>query len=91
MRMRAINHYRMDGEDPSVVASGHTVFDLAWRGGSGVESAHFALDNLTDRDYYELRTTLNRGCRGRRRFAHPRNAGVSDFCNGGDDVRLRGK
>ena len=26
--MRAINHYRLDGDDPSIVASGHTVFDL---------------------------------------------------------------
>ena len=28
LRMRAINHYRLDGEDPSIVASGHTVFDM---------------------------------------------------------------
>jgi hypothetical protein len=28
LRMRAINHYRLDGDDPSIVASGHTVFDL---------------------------------------------------------------
>src|ERR1700739_3860122 len=28
LRMRAINHYRLDGNDPSIVASGHTVFDL---------------------------------------------------------------
>ena len=26
--MRAINHYRLDGNDPSIVASGHTVLDL---------------------------------------------------------------
>jgi hypothetical protein len=26
--MGAINHDRLDGEDPSIVASGHTVFDL---------------------------------------------------------------
>jgi hypothetical protein len=41
LRMRAINHYRLDDEDPSIVASGHTVFDMGlariwdWRGRSG--------------------------------------------------------
>jgi len=34
LRMRAINHYRLDGEDPSIVASGHTVVDLGWLGRS---------------------------------------------------------
>src|SRR5204863_6242267 len=29
LRMRAINHYRLDGEDASIIASGHTVFDLS--------------------------------------------------------------
>jgi outer membrane receptor protein involved in Fe transport len=54
LRMRAINHYRLDGEDPSIVASGHTVFDLgaSRRIRRGVE-LNFALDNLTNRDYYE--------------------------------------
>ena len=28
LRMRAINHYRLDRDDPSIVASGHTVLDL---------------------------------------------------------------
>jgi hypothetical protein len=26
--MRSINHYRLDGDDPGIVASGHTVFDF---------------------------------------------------------------
>jgi hypothetical protein len=54
LRMRAINHYRLDGEDPSIVASGHTVLDfgLSRRIRRGVE-LNFALDNLTNRDYYE--------------------------------------
>jgi outer membrane receptor protein involved in Fe transport len=54
LRMRAINHYRLDGVDPSVVASGHTVFDLAVlrRIRRGVE-LNLSLDNLTNRDYYE--------------------------------------
>ena len=53
-RMRAINHYRLDGEDPSVVATGHTVFDLgvAKQVRRGVE-LNLSLDNLTNRDYYE--------------------------------------
>jgi outer membrane receptor protein involved in Fe transport len=54
LSMRAINHYRLDGDDPSIVASGHTVLDL------GVAKQinrrlelNLALDNLTNRDYYE--------------------------------------
>jgi outer membrane receptor protein involved in Fe transport len=53
-RMRAINHYRLDGEDPSIVASGFTVFDM----GLAKQIGHFvelnlSLDNLTNRNYYE--------------------------------------
>jgi hypothetical protein len=53
-RMRAINHYRLDGNDPSILASGHTVFDLgiARQLHRGVEF-NLSLDNLTNRDYYE--------------------------------------
>ena len=54
LRMRAINHYRLDGNDPSIVASGHIVFDL----GVSRRITHrlelnLSLDNLTDRAYYE--------------------------------------
>jgi hypothetical protein len=54
LRMRAINHYRLDGDDPSIVASGHTVFDLgvARQIRRGVE-LNLSLDNLTNRDYFE--------------------------------------
>jgi hypothetical protein len=54
LRMRAINHYRLDGDDPSIVASGHTVFDfgLARKLSRRVE-LNLSLDNLTNRDYYE--------------------------------------
>jgi outer membrane receptor protein involved in Fe transport len=54
LRMRAINHYRLDGDDPSIVASGHTVFDLgiARRVSRNME-LNFSVDNLTNRDYYE--------------------------------------
>src|SRR5581483_2174411 len=54
LRMRAINHYRLDGEDASIVAAGHTVFDLGlarplrrWL------EFNLSVDNLTNRDYYE--------------------------------------
>jgi outer membrane receptor protein involved in Fe transport len=54
LRMRAINHYRLDGEDASIVASGHTVFDLGLsrRIRRGLDF-NLTLDNLTNRDYYE--------------------------------------
>src|SRR5204863_10006907 len=54
LRIRAINHYRLDGDDPSIVASGHTVFDLgvAKQINRRVE-LNLSLDNLTSRDYYE--------------------------------------
>jgi outer membrane receptor protein involved in Fe transport len=54
LRMRAINHYRLDGDDPSIVASGHTVFDFALsrRLRRGIDW-NVALDNVTNRAYYE--------------------------------------
>jgi hypothetical protein len=54
LRMRAINHYRLDGDDASIVASGHTVFDcgMAKQVSRRVE-LNLSLDNLTNRDYYE--------------------------------------
>ena len=54
LRMRAINHYRLDSEDPQVAAAGHTVFDLSLsrRIHRGVEFS-LALDNLSGRQYYE--------------------------------------
>lgn len=54
LRMRAINHYRLDGDDPSIVASGHTVFDLgaARQIRHGVE-LNLSVDNALDRSYYE--------------------------------------
>jgi hypothetical protein len=54
LRMRAINHYRLDGDDQSIVASGHTVFDLGVvkQVRRGVE-LNLSLDNLASRDYYE--------------------------------------
>ena len=88
LRMRAINHYRLDGGDPSIVASGHTVFDLgaSRRIRRGVE-LNFALDNLTNRDYYENAELLRIAAAGPSAdFADSWNAGLSGFGDGRDDV-----
>ena len=54
LRMRAINHYRLNGLDPSILAVGHTVFDVAFSRPirQGLE-LNFGVDNLLDRDYWE--------------------------------------
>ncbi len=54
LRMRAINHYRLDGDDPSIVASGHTIYDvgISKQVRRGVEF-NLSMDNLASRDYYE--------------------------------------
>jgi outer membrane receptor protein involved in Fe transport len=52
--MRAVNHYRLDGDDPSIVASGCTVFDLGLaRQLSHRVELNLSLDNLLNRNYYE--------------------------------------
>jgi outer membrane receptor protein involved in Fe transport len=52
--MRAINRYRLDGEDPAIRAAGHTVFDfnISRRIRRGVDF-NLAIDNLTGRSYFE--------------------------------------
>jgi outer membrane receptor protein involved in Fe transport len=54
LRMRAVNHYRLDGDNPSIVAGGLTVFDagIARQIHRSVE-LNLSFDNLTNRDYYE--------------------------------------
>jgi hypothetical protein len=54
LRMRAINHYRLDGVNPAVTAEGHTVFDFGCtrRLRRGVELS-LGVDNLLDRPYWE--------------------------------------
>jgi outer membrane receptor protein involved in Fe transport len=54
LRFRYINSYRLDGEDPSIRASGLTVLDFSmvkqirrWM------DFNFSVDNLTDKVYYE--------------------------------------
>ncbi len=66
LRMRAINHYRLDAEDPSIAASGHTVFDfgLSRRIRRGVEFS-LAVDNVMDRSYYETQNYFESDLLGR--------------------------
>ena len=54
LRMRAINHYRLDGENPSIVATGSTVWDLSLSRQlpRGVECS-LSFDNLLDKNYFE--------------------------------------
>jgi hypothetical protein len=53
-RMRAINHYRLDGDDPSIAASGLTVFDMGVaKQVNHVVELNLSLDDLTNRNYYE--------------------------------------
>ncbi len=54
LRMRVINHYRLDGVDPTILAAGHTVFDLALaRPLRQNLELNLALDNIFDRAYWE--------------------------------------
>ncbi|MBS1829295.1 MAG: TonB-dependent receptor [Acidobacteria bacterium] len=59
IRMRSINSYRLDGEDASIRAAGHTVFDLSLvkRLRRNLD-ASFAIDNFTDRSYYETQNNV---------------------------------
>ena len=53
-RMRAINHYRLDGDDPSIVASGVTALDMGVaKQINHMVELNLSLDNLTNRDFYE--------------------------------------
>ncbi|MFN7930648.1 MAG: TonB-dependent receptor, partial [Blastocatellia bacterium] len=54
LRYRHINHYRLDGEDPTILAAGFDVLDfsLSRRLRRGIE-VNLALDNLTNKRYWE--------------------------------------
>ena len=55
LRMRAINGYGLDGEDFTIRAAGHTVFDFATaRRITRNVDFNFAVDNVLDRKYYEM-------------------------------------
>jgi outer membrane receptor protein involved in Fe transport len=65
LRMRSINHYRLDGEDPSIQAAGNTVFDLAAsRRIHGRLDLNFSVDNLFDRVYWETQNYFESRLRG---------------------------
>jgi TonB-dependent receptor-like protein len=65
LRMRAINHYRLDGLDPAIQAAGHTVFDFALkRRITRNVDLNFALDNMLDRDYWEMQNFFESRLRG---------------------------
>jgi len=54
VRMRAINHYPLDGFDQTIQAAGHTVFDAAFsREITHKVSLSLSLDNVLDREFYE--------------------------------------
>jgi len=54
LRMRAINHYRLDPVDDTIRAAGHTVTDLSLsRPVNRKVEFSLAIDNLANRDYYE--------------------------------------
>ena len=59
LRMRAINHYRLLDDDPSIVATGSTVWDfsLARQLRRGVEF-DLSLDNLLNKDYWETQNYI---------------------------------
>lgn len=54
LRMRAIDHYRLDGNDAAILASGLTAFDMgvAKQVNRRVE-LNLSVDNVTNRDFYE--------------------------------------
>ncbi len=59
IRMRAINNYRLNGEDAGIRAAGHTVFDFSMvRRIRRNLDFNFAIDNLLNRAYYETQNYL---------------------------------
>jgi hypothetical protein len=54
LRMRSISHYMLNSQDPSILAAGHTVWDLgvARRVRPGVE-LNVTVDNIGNRTYWE--------------------------------------
>jgi hypothetical protein len=59
LRMRAINRYRLDGLDPSILASGNTVWDfsLVRRIRRNLDF-NFSADNMLNRSYYETQNYI---------------------------------
>lgn len=59
LRVRAINHYRLDAANPAILAAGHTVLDFAVTRPirRGVEFS-LSVDNVTNRRYWETQNWL---------------------------------
>lgn len=59
LRMRAVNHYRLVGDDPSIVASGLVVYDMGVvkEVHHGIE-LNLSMDNLLNRDFYETQNYI---------------------------------
>lgn len=54
LRMRHISNYRLDGLDPSIQASGHTVLDLSiLKRVNSLLDLNISIDNLTNKRYFE--------------------------------------
>jgi hypothetical protein len=65
LRLRSINGYRLDPLDPSIRAIGHTVLDFSATRAlrRGIE-LNVAVDNMTDRLYYETQNYFESRLRG---------------------------
>jgi outer membrane receptor protein involved in Fe transport len=93
LRMRAINHYRLDGEDASIVAAGHTVFDagVARRLNRYLDFS-LGVDNILNRNYYETQNYFESRLRGEpAAFRIHATPGYSRTVMASLTVRLRGK
>jgi outer membrane receptor protein involved in Fe transport len=93
LRLRAINRYRLDGEDPSILAAGHTVFDagISRRIRRGLEF-NLGIDNLTNRRYYETQNWLESRLPGQDpRYRIHATPGYPLTVTAGLTLRFRGK
>jgi len=91
--MRAIDHYRLDGENSSLFAEGHTVWDLgiSRRVRRGVEF-NFIVDNMLNRSYYETQNYFESRLSGQDpRYRIHATPGYPITIMAGLTFRLRGK
>lgn len=93
LRMRSINRYRLDGEDDTIAAAGHTVWDFSMvrRIRRGVDF-NFAIDNVLDRSYYETQNYLESRLQGQQpRYTIHATPGYPLTVTAGLTFRFRGK